>query len=76
VLHQAGSNGASIAGLQDERYQQIYNDHLAGKLSKEEAIHSMGQVFGNEIHGDRKAFYRDVFIEAAQREWANAHPSN
>jgi hypothetical protein len=76
ALHQAGPNGASIAGLQDERYQQIYNDYLTGKISEQEAIRQMGQVFGGEIHGDRKALYRDVFIEAAQRDWADAHPQN
>jgi hypothetical protein len=41
--------------------------------SEQEAIHMMGQVFGNEIHGGEKALYRDVFIEAAQQEWAEAN---
>ena len=34
----------------------------------------MGQVFGNEVQGKEKAFYRDVFIEEAQREWHEANP--
>jgi hypothetical protein len=64
------------AGPQDAKYQQIYNDYKAGKITDEQAKHRMGQVFAD---GERTSTsgqtYRDYYSDAYEKKWDAAHPA-
>jgi type VI secretion system secreted protein VgrG len=74
-----GGNGGpadfGINGVQDAKYQAIYNDYKAGNITEEQAKHQMGQVFADGEHTSTNGqTYRDYYSKQYEDKWKAAHP--
>jgi hypothetical protein len=65
-----GGPDIGVPGIQDARYLAIYADFKAGKITKEQAIDQMGQLFSNE-RGSRPPYenYRDYYGHKFEGQW-------
>jgi type VI secretion system secreted protein VgrG len=69
----ANGGNLDIAGFHDDAYREIYDQLQSGQVTEQEAMHRMGQVYGDgELHGDSRVTYRDHFIQAAEKDWNDA----
>jgi hypothetical protein len=64
-----GGPDIGVAGTQQAQYLAIYADFKAGKITKDQAIDQMAQLFGNETTSNTGENYRDYYGHEYERQW-------
>jgi hypothetical protein len=64
-----GGPDIGVAGTQQAQYLAIYADFKAGKITKDQAIDQMGQLFGNETTSNTGENYRDYYGKKYETDW-------
>ena len=67
-----GGPDIGIAGTQDAKYEQIYKDYKAGKLTRDQAKQKIAQIYGaNEKTSNTKPpqSYQTYWEDAYAKEW-------
>jgi hypothetical protein len=66
----AGGPDIGIPGGQTAKYQKVYDNYVAGKITKADAISQMGTLMGNErVSTPPYQPYRDNYRDAFAAEW-------
>jgi hypothetical protein len=64
-----GGTDIGINGTQQAQYLAIYADFKAGKITKDQAIDQMGQLFANETTSNTGENYRVYYGKEYERQW-------
>jgi hypothetical protein len=75
-IKQNGGPDIGIAGTQSARYEAIYEDYKAGRISEAEARTRMGNLFADGEHPstDPGKTYREYYSKQYEDEWNTKHP--
>ena len=69
-LKAAGGPDIGIPGSQTAKYQAVYDDYAAGKVTRAEAVNRMATLMGNErVSTPPHQPYRDSYRDAYRKDW-------
>lgn len=69
-LKQNGGPDIPIHGAQVPKYDAIYQDYKAGKLTRDQAAHQIGQLYADgEVASTTNKKYRETYTSHYEKEW-------